>query len=133
MTAYLPIALRNQIDELFADILRLDVITGKTRLLLELGKTLLISLDPVVLMESMLVMILQVDVDSIMQNSDNLFNYIFDCLSKKQIAHEFAKDYVRNIYQQLRPQDKEIINDYARQIKRICEIYATEKKATLEK
>lgn len=128
MADYLKDILKNQLIELFADILRLSTITTKQRCILELGKELTERTDSDVIMKQLSFELISADIDKLGKNSDDLFNYIFNCLTKKQIENEYIKEIFKNLYTQLSPKDRDIVTDYAKQMKKICEKYTHDKK-----
>lgn len=123
MAAVLEVILKNQLIEMFDDILRLTSITGKQRCMLLLGKAITEEKDPHILMKALSEDLIEADIDKLTQDSDELFTYIFNCLTKKQIEHEIVKESLRNLYTQLCQEDKTTITDYVKQMKRICEKY----------
>jgi hypothetical protein len=130
MAEYLQDILKNQLIELFSDILRLQTITSKQRCILELGRELTEKIEPHIIMSSLSAEFIAADIDNLTKNSDELFNYIFSCLTKKQVEHEFIKESFRCLYKQLSLKDRDTIAEYARQMKRICEKYVNDKTET---
>jgi hypothetical protein len=127
MVSYLKDILKNQLVELFDDVLRLNTITNKQRCILELGRELTERTDSSIIMSHLSEELVDADLDSLGKNSEDLFNYIFNCLTKKQVKNEFFNDSFKELYQQLTDKEKETIMDYAKQMKKICEKYNCEK------
>jgi hypothetical protein len=131
MASYLKDILKNQIVELFDDILRLTTITGKNRCILQIGKTITEKTDSDLIMKNLADELISADIENLGNNSENLFNYVFNCLTKKQIENEFIQSSFRDIYHQLTNREREIVADYAKQMKKICEKYREDKKCQI--
>lgn len=118
MADYLKDILKNQIIDLFEDILRLSCITNKQRCFLNLGKDLIQLTEASVIMKELSQEMITIDLET-----SDIFDYIFSCLVKKQFTHsELIKDAFGELYhQQLSPKDRETVMEYARQMKKICE------------
>lgn len=131
MADYLKDILKNQLVELFADMLRLNTITNTQRCVLELGKELAERTDAQLIMFHLSDELMLADIEQLNKNSDELFNFIFSCLTKKKIENEFIKESFKDLYKQLTTKERETVSDYAREMKKICEKYRDDKKCQL--
>jgi hypothetical protein len=135
MADYLKDFLKNQLIELFDDVLRLNTVSGKQRCILEIGRGLTERTKPDTIMLNLGSELIKADIDKLENNSEDLFDYIFSCLTKKQIENENTKEIIKetfkNLYNQLSQRERKIVTDYARQMKKICEKYHDDKKCQI--
>jgi hypothetical protein len=121
-----PIIFKNQLIELLTDLLRLKT-TQSHWCMIAVGKSLAEKADPDLIMSSMSEDLLKADIEKLIDNSDEMFEYVFNCLTRKQVKQEFIKNNFKDFYSTLSSNEKEIIADYLKQMKKICEVSASAK------
>ena len=113
--------LKNQVEELFADLLTLHHLTARQKNTLLFIKLFVDKTSSKIIMELLSEDLIQADIDHLEQNGEALFEYIFLCAGKRNISQNVVKEMVEDLYKKLSTKDKETISEYARCMKRVCE------------
>ena len=113
--------LKTQLDELFSDLLRLPSLNTKQKSLIMFIKTFIDNTQIEKIMKILTDEIVNVDLEELEKDNKLLFKYILECASKNNISENITNDVINDIYLNLSEQNKKVILDYSRSIKRICE------------